>query len=85
MFNIDDVHIACEDQVKLLGVDLDFLLDFDAQIIRLCKKAAGQLNVLLRISNFLFVECKLLVYKSFIRLNFSFCHIIWLFCSKQNT
>jgi len=44
MFNIDDVNIACEDQVKLLGLDLDILLDFDAQITRLCKKAAGQLN-----------------------------------------
>jgi hypothetical protein len=84
-FNIDDVNIACEDQVKLLGVDLDFLLNFDAQITRLCKKAAGQLNVLLRLSKFLSVECKLLVYKSFIRSNFSFCPIIWHFCSKQNT
>jgi len=46
MFNIDDVNIAREDQVKLLGVDLDFLLDFDAQITRLCKIAARQLNVL---------------------------------------
>jgi len=37
MFNIDDVNFACEDQVKLLGVDLEVLLDVDAQITRLCK------------------------------------------------
>lgn len=33
----------------------------------------------------MYVECKPLVYKSFIRSNFSFCPIIWHFCSKQNT
>jgi hypothetical protein len=51
-FQIDNVTIKCEDCVKLLGVDIDFLLNFDIQVTRMCKKAANQLNVLLRIRIF---------------------------------
>jgi hypothetical protein len=46
---IDNVIIHSEDCVKLLGVDIDFLLNFDKQVTRMCKKAANQLNLLLRI------------------------------------
>jgi len=40
-FKIDNVTIKCEESVKLLGVDIDFLLNFDQQISKMCKKAAG--------------------------------------------
>ena len=49
------------------------------------KKVARQLNVLQRISKFLFEETRLLVFKSFIRSNFSYWPIVWHFCSKVNT
>ena len=84
-FKIDNVTIKCEESVKLLGVDIDFLLNFDLQISRMCKKAAGQLNVLYRISKFLSTDCKILIYKSFIRSNFNYCPLVWHFCNKTNT
>ena len=46
---------------------------------------ARQLNVPQRISKFLSEETRLLVFKSFIRSNFSYCPIVWHFCSKVNT
>ena len=52
-FSIGDNTIKCEDVVKLLGIDIDFLINFDQQISNMCKKAAKQLNVLLRLSKFL--------------------------------
>ena len=38
--------VNCEDSVKLLGVTIDFKLDFDEHISNVCKKASRQLNVL---------------------------------------
>ena len=75
-FKIEGINITCENTVKLLGIDIDFLLNFNYQITRMCKKAAGQLNILLRISKFLSPECKILIYKSFIRSNFNYCPVV---------
>ena len=84
-FKIDGTEIKCEEQVKLLGIEIDFLLNFDAQISIICKKVAPQLNVLQRLSKFLNENTRLTVFKSFIRSNFNFCPIIWHFCSQTNT
>ena len=51
-FTIAGVDIPCE-TVKLLGVwELDFMLNFDNQIKKICTKAARQLNVLQRLNKF---------------------------------
>jgi len=84
-FSIGDNTIKCEDVVKLLGIDIDFLINFDQQISNMCKKAAKQLNVLLRLSKFLTSDNKILIYKLFIRSNFNFCPLVWHFCSKTNS
>ena len=47
--NIDGKMITSEETVKLLGVTLDYRLDFDPHVSNLCKKAATQLNVLKRL------------------------------------
>ena len=84
-FSVADNTIPCEETVKLLGVELDYQLNFNEQVSRICQKVARQLNVLQRISKFLSEETRLLVFKSFIRSNFNYCPIIWHFCSKVNT
>ena len=40
VFNFESVNKACEEVVKLLGVDIDFDLSFDHHICKICKKAA---------------------------------------------
>ena len=50
---VSDTQIICEDVVKLLGVDIDYQLNFDHHISNLCRKAGQQLNVLKRLSLFL--------------------------------
>ena len=42
MIKIDSATVFCEDEVKLLGVDIDFNLTFDSHIQSLRKKAAQQ-------------------------------------------
>ena len=50
---VSDIHIKCEDVVKLLGVDIDYQINFDQYTSNLCRKAGQQLNVLKRLSPFL--------------------------------
>jgi hypothetical protein len=48
-FNLEGIEIECETEVKLLGVTIDFKLNFKEHISNICKKASMQLNVLKRI------------------------------------
>lgn len=85
MFNLNGINLSCEDEVKLLGVTIDFKLNFNTHISNICKKAARQLNVLKRIGKHLNRLGKLTIYYSFIMSNFSYCPLTWHFCGEQNT
>ena len=37
-FQIDSVNIRCEENVTLLGINIDFLLNFDFHVSDTCKK-----------------------------------------------
>ena len=41
--NIDNNEIQCEETVKLLGIDIDFMLNFEQQITNMCKKLPDNL------------------------------------------
>lgn len=84
-FCLNSTEIVCEKSVKLLGVEIDSLLNFDLHVSNICKKAAKQINILARLSKFLNQNTRLLIYKSFVRSNFNYCPLVWHFCSKQNT
>ena len=74
-FRVSDTDIKCEELVKLLGVTVNYILNFDFHISNICKKVAEQIN-LLRLSNYINMEIKLLIYKSFIRSDFSYCSLV---------
>ena len=82
-FNLGDNIVKCEDSVKLLGVTIDFKLDFDEHISNVCKKALRQLNILKRIGGHLFKLGKLNVFYSFIITNFNYCPLTWHFCGEK--
>jgi hypothetical protein len=84
-FQLRDTTINTESEVKLLGVTIDFQLNFDSHISDICKKAAKQLNVLKRIGHNLTRLSKITIYHSFILSNFSYCPLTWHFCSEKNT
>ena len=52
-FSVADNTIACEETVKLLGVELDYQLNFNGQVSRICQKVSRQLNVLQKLASFL--------------------------------
>lgn len=84
-FNIDNFTIQCENEVKLLGVAIDFLLSFNKHISNICRKASNQLNVLKRIGGYLCKLGRLNIYYSFIMSNFNYCPLTWHFCGEVNT
>lgn len=80
----ENVTITSEPHVKVLGIIIDRNLNFSEQVSASCKKAARQLNALARISNFLDIDTRKIIFNSFIRSNFSYCPLVWHFCGKQN-
>ena len=88
VFNIESANISCDEVVKLLGIDIDYQLNFDTYIKNICRKASQQLSVLKRIVlGFFFLAKlnKLTFFHSSILSNFNFCPLAWHFCSKANT
>ena len=81
---INGKKIKSKETVELLGVTLDYKLDFDPHISNLCKKSATQLNVVKRLKMFIgFHEKKILV-QSFVYSNFSYCPLVWYFSSSKS-
>ena len=78
-FNLENNVIKCEENVKLLGVTLDFQLNFNTHVSKICKKASKQYNVLKRIGKHLCKLGKLNTYHSFILSNFYYCPLTWHF------
>jgi hypothetical protein len=84
-FNIGQTKLSCDDVVKLLGIDIDYNLNFDVHISNLCRKAGRQLNIMKRIGQNLSKLNRLTIFHTFILSNFNFCPMAWHFCSTANT
>ena len=70
-----------ENSVTLLGIEIDNKLNFEKHVTALCQKAGRQLNSLSRIHKYIgFQEMEMLL-DSFIFSNFSYCPLVWHFCS----
>ena len=85
LFHLNDTVINCDDIVTLLGINIDFMLNFNDHISEICKKASQQLAVLKRIGRFLTKQGKLIIFKSFILSNFNYGPLTWHFCSQAST
>ena len=83
-FSIGDNEIKIQNSVKLLGIEIDFKLNFDLHIRNLCKSSSQQLNALIRLKSFLgFNERKVLI-NSFIISSFNYCPLIWFISSAKS-
>ena len=69
-------------EVTLLGITIDWKLQFNRHVEYLCEKARKKTATLMRLRNKLDVEQKLILYNSFIKSQFGYCPIVWLFHGK---
>ena len=70
--------------VKLLDVTIDNELKFDKYVSEICAKANRKLSVLLRLSKFLCLDKRRTLFQSFIKAQFKYCPLIWMFCSRSS-
>ena len=82
--NFAGFEITTEKVVNLLGIDLDFKLNFNKHIGTLCKKAAGQLNAICRMGKHVRESEKMVLIQSFVQANFNYCPLVWFYTSPES-
>ena len=60
-------------------LETDSNLNFDLYVSSLCKKVGKRLSVLARLSNFMSLNQRRTLMKTFIESQFSYCPLIWMF------
>ena len=80
--NINGLLIPSSKQVELLGVNIDNSLKFEAHIKELCRKVNQKVHAFGRLRPFLGEQKSKVFFNSVVMSNFSYCPLIWLFCSK---
>ena len=83
-FEIGDKTIEASPSVKLLGVQIDYKLNFNLRITNICRSAANQLNALIRLKQFLSFEAKKVLVNSYFYSNFNYCPLVWMFSSAKS-
>ena len=68
---------------KLLGLTIDKNLNFNEHVHNICKKASQKVFALSRVAKFLPFYKKRLLLKAFIESQFSYCPLVWMFCSRE--
>ena len=80
---IGEVSIWESNNEKLLGLTVDKKLNFDKHLSIYAKKTGGKVSALARIAKIITFAKKWLLLKTFIESQFSYCPLIWMFCSRK--
>ena len=68
---------------KLLGLVIDKNLRFNKYLTILCKKVSGKVSALARMVKIIPFNKKRLLLKTFIESQFSYCPLVWMYCSRK--
>ena len=71
------------DEEKLLGLIIDKNLKFSEHLSTICKKVSAKVTALARMVKIIPLEKKRVLMKAFIESQFSYCPLIWMFCSRK--
>ena len=80
---VGDTLIWESSEEKLLGVTIDKNLNFNTHVSIMCKKASQKVSALARVAKLLPFYRKRVLLKAFIESQFSYCPLVWMFCSRQ--
>ena len=75
--------IWASSQEKLLGVTIDAELKFEKHILDICKKASAKVTALGRLVKIVPLEKKKVLMNAFIQSQFSYCPLVWMYCSRD--
>ena len=82
--NFSGFEITTEKIVNLLGINIDYKINFNKHIGILCKKAGGQLNAICRMGKYVGENEKSVLIQSFVQANFNYCPLVWFFTSPES-
>ena len=84
-------NLVCGDEIfkntkpeKVLGATLDNKLNSATRLLNITKNAKKKFNALTRVQNYMTTDQKKLIFSSFIKSQFTYCPLIWMFCTKRS-
>ena len=80
--NVNGYICHSKTSILLLGINIDWKLNFNKHVSILCSKASSKIKQLFRLRKKLDHNQKLILYNSFIMSVFSYCPVVWMFCGK---
>ena len=80
--SIDGIQITFSTAETLLGITIDSELNFENHLSAICNKVSRKINALGRIVNYMSLEKRRIVMKTFIESQFNYCPLIWMFHSR---
>ena len=83
IFVYDSIKMKNRKEQKILGVIIDNKLRFKSHVKNLCKKASQKIWALSHLINYLNDSKKKMIFNALIKSQFSYCPLVWMFCSRQ--
>ena len=81
--SVGDALLWEENSVKLLGLIIDSELTFNNYVQMICKKASQKLTAIVRLANIISEKKRKVLLKTFFESQFSYCPLLWMFCSRK--
>ena len=80
--SIDGIQITSSTAETLLGITIDLELNFENHLSAICNNVSRKINALGWIANYISLEKRRLVMKTFIESQFNYYPLIWMFHSR---
>ena len=74
--NVNGDIIKNSESEKLLGVTIDYELNFEEHLTKVCDKASQKLNALARISSYMNINQRKRIMRAFISSQFGYCPLV---------
>ena len=82
--DINGIVVQMADSVKLLGMTIDSMLNFNQHVQLICKKTSNKVRTFSRIAPNFEYEKDIMLYSSFLLSNFNYCPLIWVLSGKSS-
>ena len=79
LLNVGGLKIWEKHHKKLLGITIDRELSFDMHVSTICKAARKKLSALGRVSNYMSLSQRRVLFKTFIQSQFNYSPLVWMF------
>ena len=83
-FTCNTTTMECSKEEKVLGITIDHKLTSTPRLGTIIKKANQKLHVLSRVKCYIGFKQNKLIIPFFIKSQFSYCSLIWMFCSRTS-